>query len=294
MSRNKFGYFIKEGVGSIFTHGFMSFASVCTIVACLVIMGSFSLLALNVSSIIKDLENNNQILAYVDENLTEDQAKALQSQIEAVPNVRSATFVSRDEAMSSFEKQYSSSLFQGMDSSILRDRYVVYLENNDQIEQTQQNLLGVSGVAKVNAHVEISKGFITVRNIVAIVSLLLVTILFIISLFIMSNTIKLATFERREEIAIMKMVGATSSFIRWPFVIEGLILGLMGALIAFILQWGIYALVANRIVGSSGLSFLEFLPFSTFSLEILAAFGVVGLGVGIFGSLMAIKNYLKV
>lgn len=295
MRRNKTGYYIREGISSIFTHGFMSFASICIVVACLLIMGSFALLALNVSDIIKTLESENQVLAYVDESLSDSEARALVTQIEATPNVKSAQFVSREEAMNSFVSSYDdTSLFEGLDSSVLRHRYIIKMDDISQMEVTREGLLDITGIAKVNAHLEISAGFIRVRNIVSAISLVLVAILFVISLFIMANTVKLTTFERRDEIAIMKMVGATSGFIRWPFVVEGLLLGCFGALSAYLLQWGVYRLVADNIIASSGLSFVSAIPFAAIALPMLAAFLAVGLGVGIIGSLMAIRNYLKV
>ncbi|MBQ6540444.1 MAG: permease-like cell division protein FtsX [Oscillospiraceae bacterium] len=291
----KLNYFIKEGVGSIFTHRFMSFASVFIIVACLLIMGSFSLLALNVDRIIDTLEDENQIMVFIDENFTETAARSLEGTISAIPNVTSVEFVSREMALDSFKDLYEdSSLLEDLDADVLRDRYIVYLDDISQMAETQYELAKVDGVVKVNAHLEISEGFIKVRNIVSAVSLLLVAVLLVISLFIMSNTIKLTTFDRREEIAIMKMVGATSSFIRWPFVVQGLILGLLGALLAFLAQWGLYQLVSSNIVSGTGLSFISVIPFEKVSIYILASFLAIGLGVGIFGSIMAIKNYLKV
>lgn len=294
MKRNRFGYYIKEGVSSIFTHGFMSFASVCIIVACLIIMGSFTLLALNVGNIIKTLESENQIVAFVDESLSESDARDLEPEIESVANVASVEFISRDEAMDGFTEQYDSDLFEGLESDVLRHRYIIFMDDISLMAQTQDDLEAIPGIAKVNAHLEISQGFISVRNIVSAVSIVLVLILFIVSLFIMSNTIKLATFERREEIAIMKMVGASSAFIRWPFVVEGLILGMTGALTAFLLQWGVYKLIVDKIIAGAGLSFIDVLPFSTIAVPMIIAFVIVGFGVGVIGSLMAIKNYLKV
>lgn len=295
MKRNRFGYYIKEGTLGIFNHGLMSFATVCIIIACLIIMGSFALLALNINSIIHTLEDENQIVAYIDENYTDAQARALQSDIEAVPNVTKAEFVSRDEAMDSFKDQYKdSSLLDDVGSDVLRDRFVIYLDDISQMADTQAKLLDINGVATVNAHQEIAKGFVSIRNVVSAVSILLVAILLVISLFIMSNTIKLTTFERRDEIAIMKMVGATNGFIKWPFVVEGLMLGMFGALSAYILEWGLYGLLADRIIERSGLSFLDFMPFADFAIPLLVIYLVIGLGVGIVGSLVAIKNYLKV
>ncbi|MBR5381083.1 MAG: permease-like cell division protein FtsX [Oscillospiraceae bacterium] len=295
MRRNNFGYYIKEGVTSIFRHGFMSFASICIIVACLIIMGSFSLLALNVRSIISTLESENQILAYVDDAVSEADARALQPAIERLPNVQSAHFISKDTAFESFKNQYEDKDFlEDMESSVLRHRFIVYVDDIALMQETQDALLGIQGIAKVTAHLKIAQGFITVRNVVSAVSLVLVVVLLIISLFIMSNTIKLTTFERREEIAIMKMVGATSAFIRWPFVVEGMILGFVGAAVAYLIQWGLYQLVADRLVGNTGLNFLRVLPFSYAAVPMCVVFLVIGLGVGIIGSSTAIRNYLKV
>ncbi|MBQ4427211.1 MAG: permease-like cell division protein FtsX [Oscillospiraceae bacterium] len=295
MTSNRIGYYLKEGMVSVFNHGFMSFASVCIIVACLIIMGSFSLLGLNVDTIIYRMESENEILAYVDESLSDADARALESRIEQVPNVASAQFVSREEAMDSFVKQYeNTSLFDGVDATVFRHRYIIKLDDISLMAKTQTDLLSVRGIAKINAHLEISEGFVRIRNIVTTVSVSLVVILLVISLFIMSNTIKLTTFERREEIAIMKMVGATSGFIRWPFVVEGIVLAAFGSLSAYILQYGIYRLVTERLIGNTGFSFITFIPFSQIAVPMLIVFVAVGFVVGVIGSLIAIRNYLKV
>ena len=294
MKRSKLAYYFREGIGGIFTHGFMSLATVGVIIACLIIMGSFALLAVNVSSIIKSLEEENQIIAFVDEGLAQSEAKGLESQIEALQNVSDAEFISKEEAWDDYVSQYDAQLFDGLDSKVLRDRYVIYLKDIGLMDQTQEQLLGITGIVKVNAHLEIAQGFITVKNVVSIVSVVLIVVLVIISLFIMANTIKLTSFERREEIAIMKMVGATPAFIRCPFVIEGIMLGLMGSLAAFIAQWALYRMVGDFVLADTGLSFLHAVSFSAIAIPLLIAFLIVGLAVGIFGSSMAIKNYLKV
>lgn len=289
------GYYIKEGVAGIFNHGLMSFASVCITIACLVIMGSFILLAVNVSAIIEKFEKDNVVLAFVGDSLSEQEARALESRIESLPNVESATFISRDEAMASFMEGYQDkSIFENLDSSILRHRYAVYLRDISQTEQTQRDLLAIDGIVKVNANLTIARGFVTLRNIVSIVTLILVAILLVVSLFIMSNTIRLAAYDRRDEIAIMKMVGATNAFIRWPFVFQGFILGLVGAFTAYLAQYVIYTLVTNFIARSYHVAFLTFVPFSEVALPLFFVFSAVGFGVGVGGSAMAIKNYLRV
>ena len=291
----RLGYLIREGFRSVMTHGFMSFATVAIIVACLIIMGSVSLLSLNINALIKDLENQNEIVVFVDESLSDEaMARDLQRNIEAVDNVASAQFVSRGEAMDSFMSKYDASLMEGIDEDVFRHRFIVHLTDIAYMSQTKTELEAIRGVAKVNAHLDYAKSFVTIRNVVSIVSLVLIVMLIFVSFFIMTNTIKLATFGRREEIAIMKMVGATNGFIRLPFVIEGLVLGMLGGGIAFLAEWGLYNLVTGRVIGSMTGTLLNVVPFRDVALPVFIVFMATGILVGVFGGLNAIRNYLKV
>ena len=278
----------------------MSFASVTIIMACLIIMGSVTLLSINIGELIKDLENQNEIVAFVDDGMTEPgDAAALEGAIFAVGNVESVQFVSREEAMNAFMSKYDQNLMEGIDASVFRHRFVIHLTDIAQMEETKAALENIGGIAKVNAHLEYASAFVTLRNIVTVVSLVLVVILTFVCVFIMSNTIKLTTFGRREEIAIMKMVGATNSFIRLPFVVEGLVLGVLGGGLAFIAEWALYSLVAGRVMGTVTGSLLaeglvQLVPFRTVALPILVAYVAVGVFVGVFGGVNAIRNYLKV
>ncbi len=289
------GYYFSEGFHSIFTHGFMSFAAVCMIVACLLIMGSFSLLAVNLDNMLGDLEKENEFLAYIDESYTEAQAKALQTKVEAVPNVSKVTFVTKGEALKDFKAgRESNHLLDDLPSEVLRDRFRIHVTDIEQLKQTSDAVEQVAGVVKVSAAVDIAQGFVLVRNIATGVAAVLIGILMVVSLFIIANTIKLATFYRREEIAIMKMCGATNGFIEWPFVVEGLILGLTGALVAFFAQWGIYQLVAKLIVQGNGLSLVTILSYGSMARNILAVFCGTGAVIGVGGSLLAIRKFLQV
>ena len=294
MKLNKIGYLIKEGFKSIFTHGFMSFASVTIIIACLVIMGSFALLSVNIDEMIVRLEQENDIACFVDEELTLEEAQAIQPIIETIDNVSGVQFVTRDEAWVDFTADYDPTVFEDMDSSVLRHRYVVSLNDITLMAQTEAALMSVQGIDNVRAHIDVANAFISVRNVVSVVSLIIVAILAVVSIFIMANTIKLATFGRREEIGIMKMVGATNSFIRFPFIVEGLILGLVGAIVAFFIEWGVYALVTRRVMEGIVGGLVEVIPFTTLMYPVLGVFLGVGVVVGAFGSTIAIRNYLKV
>ena len=289
------GYYVSEGFHSIFTHGFMSFAAVCMTVACLLIMGSFSLLAVNVEHMLGDLEAENEMLAYIDDSYTEEQARALETKLEQVANVSDAIFVSKEEALEDYlEGRADNELLESLPAEVLRDRYRIRIDDIEEMSATKAALEQVTGVANVRAAVEIAQGFDMVRNIVTGVAVVLIAMLLLISLFIISNTIKLAFFYRKEEIAIMKMCGATNGFIRWPFVVEGMILGLSGALLAFFLQWGIYELVAKFVLQSNGLSLVTMLSYTSMVSTILPIFCGTGLLIGVGGSLLAIRKFLQV
>ena len=290
------GYYVSEGFHSIFAHGFMSFAAVCMIVACLIIMGSFTLLAVNLDNTLGDLESENEMLVYIDDTLTQDQARALQTTLARVDNVSQLTFVTKEEALADFKAKHgdTTSVLNDLPDEALRDRYRVHVVDIELMKQTKAALEQVEGVGFVNAATEIADGFVMVRNIATGVAMVLIGILLVISLFIIANTIKLATFYRREEIAIMKMCGATDGFIEWPFVVEGMLLGLTGALIAFLAQWGLYQMVAKFAIQGNGLSLVNMISYGTMAPTILAVFCGVGAFIGVAGSLFAIRKFLQV
>ena len=275
MSKHDFGYFFHEGLSNMFSHGFMSFAAIGITVACLLIMGTFTLVAVNADANLKQAEQDNEILAFVDDSYTEAQAKALQKKLEAVDNVASVTFISREEAMQSFISEHpDEEYFQDLDPNILRDRFAIKVKELKLQSQTVE--------------------LITVRNIATVICLTLIAVLFVVSMFIISNTIKLTTFDRRDEIAIMKMVGATNGFIRWPFVYEGFMLGLTGAILAFLLQWGLYEAIAQGVADNDTLQLLSIVPFQQLWKPVGGVFLGAGILVGVGGSLSAIRRFLQV
>jgi len=274
----------------------MSFASVAIIVACLVIMGSFLLVAMNVNDLIEEAESRNEVLAFVHEDLGDAEAIAIESSILAVPNVYSATFVSREVAWERWQEDHADRDFEGegLGAEVLRHRYIIVLEDIAEMQSTAARLRQVTGIDDVVADIEIAAWFVTFRNVISTVFIAIVGVLLIISVFIIANTIKLATFDRREEIAIMRMVGATNWFIRWPFIFQGFILGLTGAVFAFGLQWGIYGILADQIMSLSGGNLITVLSFYSVADLMIMLFVGTGFVVGTIGSAIAIRNYLKV
>lgn len=293
--RLNFGYFISEGFKSIFSHGLMSFAAVCMIVACLLIMGSFSLLAMNADRMLGQLEDENEFLAYIEETYTSGQISALTAKVERLDNVASVTFITREEAKAAYlESHEGEGLYADLPDEVFRDRLSIHVEDLELFSQTVEQVRALEGVVNIRAEGELADGFVTVRNVATAVAMVLVVILAAVSLFIIANTIRLATFARREEIAIMKMCGATNSFIRWPFVFEGLILGVMGAVIAFLIQWAVYAAVYRMVTESGANVLFELVSFGSIWGGVLGVFVLAGAVIGSCGSVFAIRRFLQV
>ena len=293
--KGNFRYFFREGSRNMFSHGFMSFAAIGITVACLLIMGTFSLVAINADYNLKSLQKENAVLAFIDEELSDEDARALQSKVEAVANVADATFVSRQEARDSYVAQYDENdLYADLDASIFRHRFVIHLQDENRLSETVEDLRQVEHIAKVRADEAISAGFITARNVAGVISVTLIVILLIVSVFIISNTIKLTTFDRRDEIAIMLMVGATNGFIRWPFVYEGFMMGLLGAVIAFFFQWGLYEAVTRGVDNNDTLQLIHVIPFQELWVPVAVVFAAAGILIGVGGSLSAIRKFLQV
>ena len=296
--RNKnhdFTYFVTEGFSNMFTHGFMSFAAIGITIACLLIMGTFSLVAINANATLVKLEEENQVLAFVDDTLTDAQARALESKLLAIPNVTDVEFIDRTQALEDYLSQFEDEpIFRDVPDDALRHRYAINMADLGLMKETAEQIEAVPGIADCNAYEELSSGFITLKNIATIVSVALIAVLFLVSVFIIANTIKLTTFDRREEIAIMKMVGATNGFIRWPFVYEGLLMGLLSAVIAFFLQWGLYRLVTGGISTNDLFSIIQIVPFGELWGAVALVFAGAGVFIGVGGSLFAIRQFLKV
>ena len=297
MRINNFGYLMKEGIRGIFLHGFMSFAAICVTVACLLIVGTFASLMHNVDLMVDNLNKTNEVKVIIDENLTDAEAKTVSTQINRVKNVRQATFVHRKDALKEFaaKQENPEAFLAGVEENYLRHRVQVILEDNSKIEQTVKDLKAVKGVVDVKAEQQLAEGFSAIKVVVNVLSYTIIAVLLLVSLLIISNTVKLGMHERRDEIAIMKMVGATNGFIRLPFVVEGFILGMIGAAAAFGLEWLLYNAIMRWIAAQKGLlGIFNFVPFTDLLAFMIATFGFAGLFVGVVGSWTSIRKFMNV
>lgn len=289
------GYFIREGLRGIGSHKFMSFAAVGVIAACLLVTATFSLVAYNIGHAVDSLEQSSEVLVYVDETYSRDQAQALESKLEAVDNVKDAVFVTKEESFAAYLETLGDDAYimeDLVEDNPLRDGYRVFLLDVSKHEETVTALEQVQGIAASNSSREVFQRLVQLRSVVDIVSFTLVAMLGAVSVFIIANTVKLAMFARRDEIGIMKMVGATNRFIRSPFVVEGMLLGLCAAIFAFFAQWGVYHYIAQQLAVGTGV--LTLLPFEAFAARLAMLLAAAGLIFGIGGSTITIRKFMKV
>jgi len=293
--RSGLGYFIREGFSSIFVHGFTSFAAITVIAACLLVTGTFSLVAYNIDQMILGLEAQSEIFIYIDDSVSRQEALALESRVRAIPNVKSVQFITKEQLFEEYLLELGEDAYvmeELREDNPLRDSYRVEMKDVALHAETVEKLESITGVASSNSDKEVSDRLIQIRGLVNMVSYVLIGLLGAVSIFIIANTVKLAMFARREEIAIMKMVGATNSFIRAPFVVEGMVLGVSAALLAFLCQWGVYNYITKELVQGSAI--FNMVPFADFLRPLLLTLLAAGVVLGVLGSVLTIRRFLKV
>ena len=290
-----FAYFIREGLSSVFVHGFTSLAAVSVIAACLMITGIFTLVAYNIDLQIRELEGKSEIVVYIDESVSREDALALGDSIRRLDNIKSAEFVTKEQLFEDYLESLGDDAYvmeELRDDNPLRDSYQITMKDVSLHGETVKALEALNGVAASSSMQDVSERLIQIRRVVHLISLTLVALLGAVSVFIIANTVKLAMFARKEEIAVMKMVGATNHFIRAPFVVEGMFLGLCAALLAFFIQWGVYAYVTAQL--AQGTAILTMVDFRTVWQPVLGIMAGAGLLLGVGGSVVTIRRFLKV
>ena len=294
MKISNIGYLLKEGIRGIFMHGFKSFAAVFVTVACLLIVGSITAITQNLSLMVEELNSNSEILVYVDDTYTWDKAKQVESRVRLVDNISEANLMTKEQVLEDFRQSFTDpSLLDTVTPDTFEYRVRVQLLDNTKLSETQERLLLIPGVVEVTSPDGLIEGFTNLQEVLQIVSLVMVVSLLFVSLLIISNTVKMAVSERKDEIAIMKMVGATNGFVRLPYVVQGFTLGILGAGVAFGVEWFLYDAMANKLNAYDSLSFLRFVPFSQLLPLMIPVFLGFGLFVGVMGGWRSINKFLR-
>ncbi|MDD6220785.1 MAG: permease-like cell division protein FtsX [Clostridia bacterium] len=290
------GYLTREGFRNLYVNRLMSIASISVLFSCMVMIGAAFMLMVNINMFIGSVEDQNVIMVFVEDEATQEQTKALGESIKAQDNVSKCTFISRESSFEQLKNDMgdSSVLFEGLDSNPLPDAYEVVLEDQELFDETVESLAKLDNVLHIRENRQLAAKLSGLRNTVSYVSIGIISLLLIVSLFIVSNTIRITMDSRRLEINIMKSVGATRWFIRWPFMVEGMMLGVISGVLALLAVWAIYAAVSRSLASMlSGLGMTGVAPFGKYALILLAVFLGLGLVAGAFGSAVSITRYLR-
>ena len=299
MKYNVFTYLVGEGFSNIFKNkkqAFTSFGTMCLIMiffgVCFIIVGNFN-------SFIKQVESQQGIQAFIKKDATEEEIEQVKNDINEIEEINTIEFVSQEQALQSVKERVfkeRADLLEGYNVSIFKTSYKITLTDITKTAEVKEKLLNIDNIVKVTNTDEVIEVLIKVARGIKIGSYVIIIALIAISIFIISNTIKLTVYARRKEISIMKYVGATNSFIRWPFIVEGIILGLSSGIISLVIVSGLYMLLANNVsfvtfLANLGLKLLAFNEMFNF---IVIIYLVLGMGIGVIGSTKSMKKYLKV
>ena len=288
-------YLTHEGFRNVWVNRLMSLASVTVLMACLIIMGAGIMIYFNINNVVDKVQSQNVVMVYVADDASEDETTQIGTSLKGISNVESCEFVPKEVA---FQEQIQSmggdaALFEGFDEIPLPDAYKVTVKDLSQFENTVSQIKQINKVDSVRENSDLASKLLSLRHAVSIVSVGLVVMLFLVALFIISNTIRITMFSRKLEISIMKAVGATNWFIRWPFMIEGMILGTISGIVSLGVLWGLYAVAEKVFAQTLSLIGFSLVPFSEYWWQILLVFVAIGLFTGGFVSLVSMAKYLK-
>ena len=291
----RLGYLTREGFKNIWVNRFLSVATILVLVACLIIVGTGSLIFLNINSLLDLIEGQNVVMVYVQDEATDYETESLGLQLQDMNNVKNVEFVPREDAFENQKEQFGdkAALLEGLSPEILPDAYKVVVDDLSMFDSTVKEIKKLESVLQVRENSDLANKVETMRNAVSYISLGIIAILFFVSMFIVSNTIRITIYNRRLEISIMKAVGATNSFIRWPFLVEGVLLGIISAVVSLVLEYVVYSVALiwfADLMSTLGGTPVEFLDYIWF---FLAVFGFIGVVIGTTGSLISLNKYLK-
>jgi len=303
MNASSLKYLIKEGFKNTWTNRMMTVASVCVMIVCLVLIGSASMVFLNINSIVERIEDENVIMVYIADThedgtaVSQAEIDDMEAKLNSLDNIDKVEFVSKEDAwedqLETMEDAQAQFFTEITTDIPLPNAFKVTVADLAQFSTTVEEIKTLENIDTVRENTDLAKKLDTISRGFSIIAMLIIAVLFAVSLFIISNTIRLAVYSRRLEISIMKSVGATNSFVRLPFVVEGLIIGVLSAVVSLGVVWGVYILALKRFSYLLDSIRLEPLNFANYAWYMLAAFLVIGVISGVGGSLITMRRYLN-
>lgn len=297
MNATSLRYLIKEGFRNTWANRMMSVASICVLLSCLVLIGSAAMIFLNIDSLIDKIEDENVIMVFIEDGTNDAGIDKMGKELEAIDNVASIEFVPKEVAweqqLATMEEAHAK-LFTEISTDIpLPDAYKVVVKDLEIFSSTVKEIKALDNIYTVRENTDLAQKLDSISRGVTIIAIVIIAVLFAISLFIISNTIKLTVYSRRLEISIMKSVGATNSFVRLPFVVEGMILGVVSGVVSLGVVWGVYEFAVNQfkeLFDSIGLTALGFVDYAGWMLLAFLGIGIIS---GVGGSLITMGKYLN-
>lgn len=296
---NIFSYLIGEGFRNVFKNKKSTAASLMIMCATMIIFGIFFIIGENINYFVAEIESAQGIQVYINNDASDEEIKEIGDKIRSLDGVNTTDFVSKEAALNQMKEKFKEKeyLLDGYEeNNIFPVSYVVTLTDLTKSSQVQDEISKIDKIKKITSRDETVSTLIDLANGVRIVTGIILALLIIISIFIIANTIKLTVHARRKEISIMKYVGATNGFIRWPFVVEGIFIGILAGILSLGLVGGVYSVIAEKMVNTEfmqviGMSLVSFSDM--FSLIVLV-YLVLGIGIGVLGSMISMRKYLKV
>ncbi len=293
----KLRYLTKEGFRNLRVNKPMTAASITVLISCLLMVGVAFMLLINIEAFISSIEQENVIMVYADTEISGYDFIRLGQQIQKIDNVEYVEAIKKEDAYQQVLSELDENLreyLNSVDENPLPDAYKITVSDMTQFTTVVDSVKKLNNVLRVHENSTLAQQLAAIRDAVQYVSLGVIILLLLVSIFIISNTIKITMYSRQLEISIMKSVGATNAFIRWPFMVEGMIIGVIAGLITTLCVWGIYEIAVNQLFyvfstfgNSQIVTFIDYAPF------LATVFVVVGVFTGIFGSATSISRYLK-
>ena len=297
MNGSSLRYLFKEGFRNTWSNRMMSIASICVLMSCLVLIGCASMIFLNIESLLGRIEEENVVMVYIQDGTTDADINAMGDSLKKMDNIKEVEFVSKESAWQEqldTMEEAQAKFFTEISSDIpLPDASKVTVNDLSQFDSTVDQIKQLQHIDTIRENKDLAQKLVTIRHGVEVISVVIVAVLLAISVFIIQNTIKLTVYSRRLEISIMKSVGATNGFVRLPFVVEGMILGVISGVISLGLVWAFYEFAINQfgdLISSLG---LEALKFSNYALPMLGIFIAIGIVTGVGGALLSMGKYLN-
>lgn len=299
MKYNRFGYLIGEGFGNVFKNKKSTGASLMIMCATMIIFGIFLILTQNINHFVSEIESAQGIQVFINNDATQEQIDEIGEKLRALNGVSTIEFVSKEDALNQMKEKFGDKqeLLSGYEeNNIFPASYVVTLTDLTKSQEIQDQILTFDNIKKITSKDETVTTLINLANGIKIVTGVILILLIIISVFIIANTIKLTVHARRKEISIMKYVGATNGFIRWPFIVEGMIIGIVASAISIIIVGVAYTFIAEKMVNSQFMQVINMslVTFGDMFNSIILVYMLLGIGIGAIGSVISMRKYLKV